>query len=589
MERREGQLRGALPWLPLSRARRDEFVLEAASHCDYRSRRVYPPATLPKMFKKRDALVLAICFALALTFRLVRRSPELLSSDAADLASDVAALLCSGKPLTSQLKELVLFRLGGVQPVVVFIHGLLAKWLDVSLEPTSWEWSTILVSSASSPLAFVAGRRFGGFGAGWAWALFLAASPIHVMLGRNLGAPWAYEIAFQLAILWLTDRHLARGSQASAAALWSTLAVYFWSGNQMLAIFPVLVFAFVAHTFVQPRERTLPFVGSRVFSVWLVLPTTSMGVLLYCTFVLKRGHLHHALFDKQKSWGFYWDNFYSDLVHNLGYVPTWMCLAALASALLVPVSVLDRRRLPLVYALCYALPFVFLVSRATTLTRGYCVYGVTGLLGLVATAPNNVRDILDRTGLALSSRGVRAAAVVVSGVTLVLLSLGSGASVYKWYSGQKLLGVKGFQGSFGRPIGAAAAAGFIARLARTEGAPGGKVFSDAYGGAGLEPPIMRLYFKRPSFVHYDARRMAPWKAFAPRASQVGFAVIRPENTHLVDEYFPGLTLAATIVSESTDGPILLVYARNHAASPVVLSAEEGVKDYASSFTHFCAK
>lgn len=527
---------------------------------------------------------LVVCFAVALGCRLVRRSGELLSSDAADLASDVAKLLCSQKPLGSQLGDLLLFRLGGVQPLVVYSHGLIAKVFDTPLEPTSWEWSTILVSSASSPLAFLVGRRFGGVWAGWAWAIFLAVSPIHVMLGRNLGAPWAYEINFQLLILWLLDRHLRHGG-SSAAALWSTVAAYVWCGNQMPAIFPVIAFALLAHARDQPPGARIGFIARKLGSVWLLAPIVSSAVLLYCTFGLHRGHLYHALFDKRKALGWYWDNFYADLVHNLGYLPAWLALGGLLCAVFCPWSALDKRRIPLVYTFCYAMPFVVLVSRQTTLTRGYCVYGLTGLLGLVALVPTHLESMGHRLALGLE-RWRHASTLAFHGLTSILLLGAAGASVYKLYSNQPFLGVAGFQGSYKEPIGAAAAAAFIAKLTSAPAGPSGKVFSDAYGGAGLEPPIMRLYFRRPVLAKYDAARKAPWEAFAPRAAEVGYAVIRPENASLVGKHFPRLKLAATIEAKNKK-PILLVYARDYASAPSRLSAREGIATYSQSFSGFC--
>lgn len=538
------------------------------------------------MAKRRDALTLIVLYALALTLRLVRRSPELLSSDAADLAADVTNKLCSGKPLLTAIPDLILFRLGGLQPLVVFTHGVIARALDIAMNPTSWEWSTILVSSASAPLAFLVGRRFGGNGAAIAWALFLAVSPIHVMLGRNLGAPWAYELNFQLALLWLSERHLTKSSNATSAALWSVLSAYLWCGNQMMGIFPVLGFAFLAHTLGRPSSDRFAFARGKVSSPWLMLPLVSAAALAYCTFVLEKGHLHHALFEKRKALGWYWSNFYSDMVHNLGYVPTWMCFAAFVCALAVPGGTPARHRIPLVYTLCYALPFLFLVSRATTLTRGYSIYGLTGLLGLVALLPSNAVLVARLFGRELAPRTKRWTQLTIYGLAGAFLVTAMGASAYRLYGSKATLGVKGFQGSFGPPRGAAAAAAFISRLADTDGLSG-RVFSDAYGGTGLEPPIMRLYFKRRFFAQYDAARNAPWRTFTPRASEIDFAVIRPENSDRVAKHFPKLKLAATIFAEATDEPVLRVYARDYERPPERLSAREGVLTYAAAFPHFC--
>jgi hypothetical protein len=224
-------------------------------------------------------------------------------------------------------------------------------------------------------------------------------------------------------------------------------------------------------------------------------------------------------------------------------------------------------------------------DRQTTLTRGYCVYGLTGLLGLLALIPTHVATVLQRLAIGLQ-RGQHASTLVLYGLTSTLLLGAAGASVYKLYPNQRFLGVTGFQGSFKEPIGAAAAAAFIAKLSSAPGGPSGKVFSDAYGGAGLEPPIMRLYFRRPALAKYDAPRSAPWEAFAPRAAQVGYAVIRPENASLVGKHFPRLKLAATIEAKNKN-PILLVYARDYASAPSRLSAREGIATYSQSFSGFC--
>jgi hypothetical protein len=110
-----------------------------------------------------------------------------------------------------------------------------------------------------------------------------------------------------------------------------------------------------------------------------------------------------------------------------------------------------------------------------------------------------------------------------------------------------------------------------------------------FGGTGLEPPIMRLYFKRSFFAHYDAPRDAPWNAFASKAAKIDFAVVRPENNKKVAKHFPRLALAATVFTQPTDEPILLVYARDYDQPPTRISAQAGADTYAASFPHFCAK
>lgn len=484
------------------------------------------------------------------------------------------------------VEELALFRLGGIQPFVVFVHGFIARLFDVSVQPTTWEWTTILVSSVSAPLAFLAGKRFGGGSVGWVWGIFCAVSPIHVMLGRSLAAPWAYELVFQMSLLWSVERYLGDVRRGFAWVPFTCLALYMWCGNQMMAFFPVVTYALLAHTVEQPKEQRLEFLRSKLLSWWLLLPLASGLVLTYCTFVLREGHLHHALFEKRKTLGWYGSNVYSDLVRNIGYVPAWACLCALACALIAPLPLLHRKRIPLVYTLCYLLPFVFLIHRGTTLTRGYSVYGLTGLLGLVAMAPIYVDPIVARLGSTRKLLNFRWVTPVAYGVLAAFLVAGTGAAAHRLYSG-RLLGVKGFQGSNNKQTGVAAAAAFVTRHAREEHTLKGRVFSDAYGGMGLEPPIMRLYFKRRYFAKYDASRMQPWKAFAANAAQIDFAVIRPENAKFVPKYFPELRLAAKVKRDDEKTPLLLVYARGFRDKARVLRAEDGPDAYARAFDSFC--
>lgn len=581
-------------------------------------------------------VALGVLLAFALVLRAVFRSPELLSSDAADLAAETTRLLCSDKTWHATLKRLVFFRLGGVQPLVVFSQGFLAKWWGHAMNPTTWESSTILVGLLPLVFAFLLGRRLGGPRTGYVWALLLTVSPIHIMLGRNLGAPWVYEQGFQLALIWLADRYLTAPARASSGPFYATLAAYLWCGNQMLGIFPVLAYVLAAHASQQAPAARFRYVARKVFTWWALLFAASLVYLLYATFALHRGHLYHALFEKRKALGWYGWNFYSDLVHNFGYVPAWLCLVALIFALFAPLGLLDRRRIPLVFALSYVLPFVFLVNRGTTLTRGYCVYGLTGLLGLLALLPLHLEvwwrrrpdessappaepttvggkggsppnrgevgvfdrlwrgpfralsgcaDRASRVGRA-SSRDWRRVVVAPPLIAAALLLVGAGASTYRLYSGS-LLGVRGFQGAYGAAVGVASAAALVDELAPTLPNPGGGVFSDAYGGSGLEPPVMRLYFDRPIFAKYDAARLTPYQAFTGRADEVDFGVIKPENTKLVAKYFAHLRLAGKIVRDATGEVVLLVYARDYRGPVSEITAESGVKRLAGRRRPFC--
>jgi hypothetical protein len=527
---------------------------------------------------------LVACLALSLSLRLFRRAPEMLSSDAADLASSAAKLVCRSASLGEVANRLLLFRLGGIQPLVLFAQGWSSRLFSTAMNPTDWEWSTILVSVSCSGLAYLTGRRYANAHVGLSWGLLLAVSPIHIMLGRHLGAPWAYEVAFQAALLWLGDRHLCAPTRETAASFFLTLAAYFWCGNQMLAIMPVLAYLALAHVLEREARERIAYLFSVTVNPWVLAPFVSGLGLVYATFALKKGHLAHALFDKEKHLGWYWHNWYHDLVSDLGYGPTWIGFIAVGIGIVCKGPLVSRRRVPLFYFLCYTLPFLFWIDQRTTLTRGYVICGVSGLLLLIALLPYHLNILLQGNPKAPSAQ--RQSGLLTGGVlsvTTLLLLAGAGSSVYRLYAGTHL-GVRGFQGSFGRPIGASAAAAFI----RTHGGGlPGKVFSDASGGGGLEPSIMRLYFRRPSLSLYDAARKAPYLKFASAAATVDYAVALPKNRSLMAKYFPELHLRAKVYGGTTSEVKLLVYFRSK-GRVARIRAEQGHAAYAAAFPTVCA-
>src|SRR5690606_4495593 len=217
---------------------------------------------------------------------------------------------------------------------------------------------------------------------------------------------------------------------------------------------------------------------SRFASWFLLAPIVSAGWLLIVTFAYREGHLAHALFDKQKTLGWYYPNWQSDLIRDIGYVPLAIaCLSVLL--LLVLVMVRKVRPLPggilLTYCACYTLPFWVWISRSTTLTTGYVVYSITAMLMISAVTP-------------FAFRWTGKWSHVLPGVVTLFLLVGSLSVVYRhWKEGASYLGVRAFQGAFKANNGTTTAAAFIRSHSGNSKA---RVFSDASGGAGLEPPIM---------------------------------------------------------------------------------------------------
>jgi hypothetical protein len=146
------------------------------------------------------------------------------------------------------------------------------------------------------------------------------------------------------------------------------------------------------------------------------------------------------------------------------------------------------------------------------------------------------------------------------------------------------VGAEPFQGTYKPALGASAAAAYVKRLSKAEQS----VFSDASGGSGLEPSVMRVYFRRPFLAHQNAKRERPYKAYATRAGQLGFLVTRPQSEALVHEFFPGFGLRAR-VTNAKGRELLGLYSRGKFDTVEQLSAEEGVANYDATYPTICSQ
>ncbi len=522
------------------------------------------------ILRHRFGVAIALAAVLLRTHRLAE---VFASSDAADLAWSIVKHVCGDGTFSDAFSDFTLYRLGGVQPVVVYLHALLTSALGLTLDAQTWVATTIVISALSVFCAYLLGRELAGTAGGlWAAAL-LAVSPIHIMLGRHLGAPRAYEVFFQLVIMYLLIKQVREPSSRYIAALCVALAIYVWCGNQMMAIFPVIAFGAVVGYWETGPQRLVHYIRSRFLSPWLAAPVASFAWLFWVTFEYREGHLAHALFDKRKEAGWHLYNWLSDLYRDIGHGPTWIGLLCVALALASGKHLLSLRGLPFVYFLCYSAPFWVWVSRKTTLTTGYVLYSITGLLLLTSLAPVKL----------LAPARLRH---VVPLASLGLLLLGTSGSVYRQLPVNKYLGVKGFQGKYENATPTTAAAAFIRRHS---GDDRSRVFSDASGGTGLEPPIMRLYFRRPAYSLYDAPApRVPYQKFSSQADKIDYLVVEPRNRRLVERYFGApFELAAEITGAGKRN--LNVYARSHEGPPEQLSASAGHQLYREVYPQLCSR
>jgi hypothetical protein len=508
----------------------------------------------------------------AFALRLVRRSPVWGGSDAGELPQVIERLVCQPGSVAADLRKLVLYRLGGVESVLVYLQMSAMSLLRLRVSEFHWELAALLVGTANVYLGFLVARELAGPKAGLLAASLLAVCPLNIIQSRHLGAPWMYEQFCQFFLTYLLLR-LPKGPMAGGRlAFHGTLAVYFWTGNQMPGIVPVLVYGMIAAALERaPGERALAFLGRCYGGRFLLIPAASLAMLLYVTFELREGHLAHALFDKRHETGFYVDHWFDDMFSDLGPGVTWFGIAALVIATASVPRFFSKTRLPVVLFLAYASPFWFVIPPGTTLTRGYITYGIGALLLVLAIAL-----------FLAESRPV--ARIAFPAIAVLMLVVNSGQSAFHLYS-EKLLSVKGFQGSYTPNNGVKTAALWVRKRPRTNG----RVFSDASGGTGLEPPLMGIYFGRPHFSLYDAvPATLPYDRFKGQADEMDYLVILPGNRRLATQYFGDAFQEALRVTEQGRGELLVVYARaGTVGSSTSIDVADGDREFDSRYSLLC--
>jgi hypothetical protein len=128
-----------------------------------------------------------------------------------------------------------------------------------------------------------------------------------------------------------------------------------------------------------------------------------------------------------------------------------------------------------------------------------------------------------------------------------------------------------------------AAAGWIRKQPEFDG----NVFSDASGGTGLEPPLMRLYFRTGFYAEYDASSPShPYKKFVKKKENISYLVVKPGNRKLVSKFFGDeFKEAARVVDGS--GELLVIFGREERAVVQTIPVDDGDREFDRSFGLLC--
>src|SRR5690348_2506486 len=89
-------------------------------------------------------------------------SPVWAGSDAADLPRLIDTHVCGSGGFASNIGELFLYRLGGIQPVFLYLEMVLCRLLHVRVGEKLWELPTLLAGLGAVFAGYRIGEKLGG-------------------------------------------------------------------------------------------------------------------------------------------------------------------------------------------------------------------------------------------------------------------------------------------------------------------------------------------------------------------------------------------------------------------------------------------
>ncbi|WP_129671596.1 hypothetical protein [Candidatus Chloroploca sp. Khr17] len=524
-------------------------------------------------------VILIMILVLAAVLRLYQNDRPFASSDHAELAAIVtffyprslASLIEAPAPSWQALTSV-----HGMVPVLI---GMVAMTLVGSIGITITEWWWNLPFVLISLMTLYAGAQFakalGGQRAGIYAALFISVLPIHAVTSRSSGLAHVTLMALsQLLALWavlIYSENPTRVSmrRASLAVSFALLIDLFFP--ILLALICAAAGLGVRHTtsFWERLARTRYLLTRPGFLLLPFMIILGNGVLMVASRLgwAFQGGVFSRLFDgSDRQIGIYGGAFWTNAVFVVGVVGL-VVLVGLALAALPWLLRLDRRTLPLIWALGYLVPFVLFTRANIT------AYLVMGMVALSLNAALIVADL----GARRSSWQAWGALGLVAVLT-IFLGLRTLTIIFPLNFGS-VIGAGQAQGGVFPDTGLKAAGWWL----RMHTSSDDLVFGDAR----FEPYELWYYVRRPSLALTDAQRPEePYARLKTAAQQPRIFLVPPDRVPLLFAYVehaPSLLLVIT----DQEKPILHIY--GYQPMPVAyLDVAQGNRWFDQAFGHAAA-
>lgn len=250
----------------------------------------------------------------------------------------------------------------------------------------------VFVGTGSVIIAYFLGREIHSARYGFIAAFLIAILPSHISFSRSIGVNGISGLFCFLVTLYLFVRHFKTKEEKYKLLGYLSLAYYFFSDNQAIAVIPLLLFAsyvysphlsFLKRTFFAVRQ--IMSTKGILISICLSLPAV-LGAIYLSTKGLALHSYFNIFHSKPIIFSFYGEYVYSSFISNIGSLYTIVLLIGFLFYLLLLIRGLVNREslIILVWLLLYTIPWLFLVYPSSYELRVYNTYSLSALIFLTS-------------------------------------------------------------------------------------------------------------------------------------------------------------------------------------------------------------
>ena len=287
------------------------------------------------------------------------------------------------------LAQLLNYRWGIIQPLVLLINVLFLNTFNLKLTEFSLTFGTALLGSLGVISVYLLTKKIKNRLSGLIAALLVSLFTLHVGMSRNtVGSDHVVADFILVLTVYFFYIYLKKGKYPFISSLF--VSIYTLSTGTFLGIYPLLLFMVLLFSIKERKNSKVfdfkQFIKYIINPKLLLLPLLTILYLIINYLVLNLlgannlGYVGH-IFQRTSSPGFYLLNFVNYFILNTGLIFSIFLFCGFVYGVFKLIK-LEKESILTVWALIYLLPFVFLISPEVTVVRGYLGAGTLPLIML---------------------------------------------------------------------------------------------------------------------------------------------------------------------------------------------------------------